>query len=151
MPKQTRQEIIKNLLNSNIVETQEQLVELLRDTGVDVTQATVSRDIKDMQLIKVPIRDGRYRYSLPVDNPATSAGSLDSVLSDALQSVGRQDYFVNLILSPGSGPAVASILQARADDRIFAIVPADASILLICRGSEEAIALTSELGILLEK
>lgn len=148
MPKQTRQEIIKNILNANIVETQEQLVALLQDAGVAVTQATVSRDIKDMQLIKIPIRAGRYRYSMPMVAQASAVGKLDRVLADALQSVATQDYFVNLILTPGSGPAVASILQAKNDTRIFAVVPADASILLICRDADSAQSLANELNVL---
>ncbi|WP_155286703.1 arginine repressor [Lacticaseibacillus zhaodongensis] len=148
MPKQTRQEIIKTILNANIVETQEQLVELLKQANVEVTQATVSRDIKDMQLIKVPIRAGRYRYSLPVMNNAAAKGDSDHVVASALRAAKSMDKFVSLTLSPGSGPAVASILQARNDERIFAIVPSDASTLIICYTAVQASALAAELDII---
>jgi transcriptional regulator of arginine metabolism len=148
MPKQTRQEIIKTILNANIVETQEQLVDLLSQAGVEVTQATVSRDIKDMALIKVPIRAGRYRYSMPVVQPNGGEGKMERVMADALQSVEYQDKFVSLVLTPGSGPAVASILQTRADERIFTLVPTDASILLICRSDDDARNLAGELDLI---
>lgn len=148
MPKQTRQEIIKTILNANIVETQEQLVDLLSQAGVAVTQATVSRDIKDMALIKVPIRAGRYRYSMPVVQPSGSEGKMERVLTDALQAVDTQDKLVNLQLTPGSGPAVASILQSRTDERIFALVPTDASILVICRSEDAARGLAGEFDLI---
>ncbi len=55
---------IRELINNSIIETQDELVEGLREEGLQVTQATVSRDIKEMQLIKVPAEDGRYKYSI---------------------------------------------------------------------------------------
>lgn len=148
MPKKTRQEIIKTILNANIVETQEQLVELLKQANVTVTQATVSRDIKEMQLVKVPIRAGRYRYSLPVMNSSSKKGDSQHVVTNALREVRSLDKFVDLKLTPGSGPAVASILQARKDKRIFSIVPTDSTILIICYTDVQAKALATELDII---
>ncbi|MCI1283804.1 MAG: hypothetical protein LKG24_04310 [Lacticaseibacillus songhuajiangensis] len=69
-------------------------------------------------------------------------------MADALQSVEYQDKFVSLVLTPGSGPAVASILQTRADERIFTLVPTDASILLICRSDDDARNLAGELDLI---
>lgn len=46
---------------------QDELVDILRNEGFNVTQATVSRDIKELHLVKVPLHDGRYKYSLPAD------------------------------------------------------------------------------------
>lgn len=65
MRKKERQRLIKQLLTSNNIQRQEDFVSLLEDQGIKVTQATVSRDIKDMQLVKVPSVTGGYRYSLP--------------------------------------------------------------------------------------
>lgn len=65
MRKKERQRLIKQLLVSNDIQRQEDFVSLLSEQGVKVTQATVSRDIKDMQLVKVPSITGGYRYSLP--------------------------------------------------------------------------------------
>jgi len=59
----SRQNKILELITTNTVETQEQLCQLLKDAGYDVTQATVSRDIKELQLIKTLDADGRYKYS----------------------------------------------------------------------------------------
>ena len=59
----SRQNKILELITNNAVETQEQLCQLLKDAGYEVTQATVSRDIKELQLIKTLAADGKYRYS----------------------------------------------------------------------------------------
>ena len=58
---------IKDIIETAIVETQEELAEALRKRGIEVTQATVSRDIKELMLIKIPTGDGRYRYAYPLD------------------------------------------------------------------------------------
>ncbi len=65
MRKQDRQRIIKKMIQDNAIYRQEDFVSLLSAKGVEVTQATISRDVKEMRLIKVPTPDGSYRYSLP--------------------------------------------------------------------------------------
>ena len=61
----TRQNRIVELIATEEIGTQEKLAERLRQSGFDVTQATISRDIKEMQLVKSPLPGGRYRYTLP--------------------------------------------------------------------------------------
>ena len=58
---------IREIITNHEIETQDELVEALRAAGFHVTQATVSRDIKELHLIKVPLDDGRYKYSMPAD------------------------------------------------------------------------------------
>ena len=69
---------IRDIITNNEIETQDDLVDFLKNTGYNVTQATVSRDIKELHLVKVPLQDGRYKYSLPADqrfNPITEITS----------------------------------------------------------------------------
>ena len=61
----SRQNKVLELIAKNEIETQEKLCELLKEAGYNVTQATVSRDIKELQLVKVLFSSGRYAYSLP--------------------------------------------------------------------------------------
>ena len=58
---------IREIIANNDIETQDDLVDELKNAGFNVTQATVSRDIKELHLVKVPLVDGRYKYSLPAD------------------------------------------------------------------------------------
>ena len=55
---------IKEIIQNQVIETQEELAEALKKEGIAVTQATVSRDIKDLMLIKIPYKNGHYRYAL---------------------------------------------------------------------------------------
>ena len=52
---------IKEIIQNQVIETQEELAEALRKEGINVTQATVSRDIKELRLVKIPYKDGKYR------------------------------------------------------------------------------------------
>lgn len=63
--KSTRHSKIKEIIDKQKIETQEDLAIALRKGGIDVTQATVSRDIKELMLVKVPDADGRYVYAYP--------------------------------------------------------------------------------------
>lgn len=58
---------IREIIANKEIETQDELVDILRNEGFNVTQATVSRDIKELHLVKVLLHDGRYKYSLPAD------------------------------------------------------------------------------------
>lgn len=62
---------IREIITNHEIETQDELVESLRAAGFHVTQATVSRDIKELHLIKIPLDDGRYKYSMPQINGLT--------------------------------------------------------------------------------
>ena len=65
MKKAERQQKIREIITNESIERQEDLVARLREIGLTVTQATISRDIKEMQLIKIPADNGGYRYGLP--------------------------------------------------------------------------------------
>ena len=73
---------IKEIVQSRPIETQEELAKALQEEGIEVTQATVSRDIKELMLIKVPTSDGHYRYAL---SPAmrTTSSSLTRLFQSA--------------------------------------------------------------------
>ena len=78
---------IRDIISNFEIETQDQLVDSLKDAGVDVTQATVSRDIKEMHLIKVPLPDGRYKYSLPPVHKYNTEQKLHRMMTDAFVSI----------------------------------------------------------------
>ena len=67
MKKGQRHIKIREYITNHHIETQEELVDILRSDGYNVTQATISRDIKELHLIKVPTENGNYKYSLPAD------------------------------------------------------------------------------------
>ncbi len=132
--KYERQMKIKELIEHEIIETQEELAERLKAAGIEVTQATVSRDIKELGLVKVPSMDNRYRYSVPEntfrhrDQERMGRMFRDSVL--------RMDYSENLIVIktlPGTAQAVASTIDNSDDQRIIGTVAGDDTILIIVK------------------
>ena len=130
---------IREIISQNIVETQEELVDALRSAGFTVTQATISRDIKEMQLIKTPTAAGSYKYSLPTD-PATfnPEVKLHRLLNDSFVAI---DYAENLVVMrtmPGNAHAVASLFDALDWIEVVGTVAGDDTILLITRSKDVA-------------
>ncbi|HHY91990.1 MAG TPA: arginine repressor [Firmicutes bacterium] len=132
-----RQMKILELINSQAVETQEELAELLSRNGFDVTQATVSRDIKELRLIKVPSGQDRYRYALPPELPK---GSIEPRLRRIFrESVISMDSSENLIVIkslPGSAQAVGSAVDSLDWEDILGSVAGDDTILVVVKKKE---------------
>ena len=76
MNKHDRQKLIKKLITNNEIYRQEELVQLLLEHKVKVTQATVSRDINELQLMKLPVAGGKYRYILPHEHTSNAEQKL---------------------------------------------------------------------------
>ena len=78
-------------MQSKAIETQEELAAALLEEGIEVTQATVSRDIKELMLIKIPTGDGHYRYALsPEENVVLSRSRINRLFQDSLIKVDHQ-------------------------------------------------------------
>jgi transcriptional regulator of arginine metabolism len=137
MNKAQRHIRIREIIGKNEIETQDDLVDVLRNGGFNVTQATVSRDIKELSLIKVPLMDGRYKYSLPADQRYNPLQKLKRVLVDSFVSV---DYTENLIVIktlPGNANTLGVLIDHLDWDDIMGNISGDDTILIICKIKEE--------------
>ena len=106
--KMTRHAKIKEIIDKNKVETQEELAAALRDQGIEVTQATVSRDIKELMLVKVPDADGNYHYAYPKEhNMLLTPGRLERTFQDSIIGVRDSQCLVVIRTLPGTAQAVA--------------------------------------------
>ena len=132
-----RQKKVLELIDKFEIETQDELVTALRDEGFDVTQATVSRDIKELGLIKVPAGSKAYCYALPQDQRGGNyQARLERLFRD---SVTVMDFSENLILLrtlPGTANAVASCLDYVNWDEVIGTVAGDDTILIIVKPKE---------------
>ncbi|GAA4709763.1 transcriptional regulator AhrC/ArgR [Brevibacillus fulvus] len=127
---------IREIIANYEVETQDELVDRLRAAGFNVTQATVSRDIKELHLIKVPLPDGRYKYSLPVEQKFNPVQKMKRILLDSFVSI---DYAENLIVLktlPGNANAVAALIDSAQWPEVMGTVSGDDTILIICRSKD---------------
>jgi transcriptional regulator of arginine metabolism len=131
---------IRDIISNFEIETQDHLVESLKQAGVEVTQATVSRDIKEMHLIKVPLSDGRYKYSLPQMKIYNTELKLQRMMTDAFVSIDGAGYFLMLKTLPGNAQAVGSLLDQLDWEEILGTICGDDTCLIICRDEN----LTSE-------
>lgn len=94
MKKYTRQRLILDLVSENLIKTQEELSDRLKEKGVQATQATISRDIKELHISKVQTDDGEYKYSL-IDTVHDSLNErLNKIFRSAVLSVKRNDDLI---------------------------------------------------------
>ena len=138
MNKNERQKIIKELISTNEVENQEGLVQLLAARDINVTQATISRDIKEMQLIKEPNPEGGYHYSLPVRQQPNVRQRLTASLRNDLKELKISDRFVALLMVPGCGPSVSQLIQRAHFPQVFVTIGDDSTVLIVCNSAADA-------------
>lgn len=146
MKKRDRHQLITQLLNDHDIQKQEEFVELLQQEGVNVTQATISRDIKEMKLIKVPAANGGYRYSLPTTMVENTEEKLKNLMQDALLGVEQMEKFVIVHTLPGTAPASANLLDRHYKAVLFAALNDDDNVLMITRTEEDAKEIESQLS-----
>ena len=124
-------------MQSRPIETQEELAKALQEEGIEVTQATVSRDIKELMLIKVPTSDGHYRYALSLEqNLLMSKNRMVRLFQD---SIIRVDAAVNQIVIhtlPGSANPVAAAIDHARWENVIGTLAGDDTILIITNGEE---------------
>ena len=128
---------ISEIIANNDIETQDDLVDILRNVGVNVTQATVSRDIKELHLAKVPIQDGRYKYSLPADQRFNPFQKLKRSLVDAFVQLDTAEHMLVLKTLPGNAHSLGALIDHLEWDEIVGTICGDDTCLIICRTPED--------------
>ncbi|WP_338470209.1 transcriptional regulator ArgR [Niallia sp. XMNu-256] len=137
MSKGQRHIKIRDIIANNEIETQDDLVLALKNAGYNVTQATVSRDIKELHLIKVPLADGRYKYSLPADQRFNPLQKLKRNLMDAFVRIDSAGHLLVLKTLPGNAMAIAALIDNLDWDDVVGTVSGDDTILVICRTEKD--------------
>ncbi|SHI93109.1 arginine repressor [Lutispora thermophila] len=130
---------ILEIIEDNIIETQEELAEMLKKSGINVTQATVSRDIKELRLIKVLTEDGRYKYAAMKEQDSMLNERLYKVFAETVLSL---DYSGNIIVIKtfsGAANAAAEALDAFDIKEVVGTVAGDNTIFVLVRNEESVI------------
>ena len=146
MKKADRQKKIREIITARSIERQEDLVGALNELGLQVTQATISRDIKEMQLIKVPAENGGYRYALPVMQHRDEPDQLGTTIHDSLVQLKRSDRLLALAVRPGNGPVVANLLRRLTDRGVFTTIGDYSNVLVVCDTAYDAQTLADYLN-----
>jgi transcriptional regulator of arginine metabolism len=129
---------IREMITNSEIETQDELVERLREAGFPVTQATISRDIKELHLMKVPLDDGRYKYSVPADQRYNPLVRLKRALNDHFIHIDSTENLVVLKSLPGTANAIGSLIDSIEWQEIMGTICGDDTILIICRTKEQS-------------
>lgn len=136
--KKNRHAKIVELIENYDLETQEELAEKLRQEGYDVTQATVSRDIRELKLSKVPVGDGRQKYVLLKEHHGEMENKYTRVLQEGMSSMGMAQSLLVVKTVPGMAMAVAAALDAMHMKEIVGTIAGDDTIMLAVRSAGEA-------------
>ena len=133
-----RQIKVKELVERLVIRTQDELADALRSEGIDVTQATVSRDIKEMMLVKVPTGDGGDRYAFPSEHSITvSVARLEKTFQDSVLTINSSGNIVVLRTLPGTAQAVAYVLDNIRWPEIIGTVAGDDTIFIVVKPEKD--------------
>lgn len=149
--KAKRQKKILELIAEKSIETQEQLLQELRDCGYKSTQATVSRDIKELRIIKTLDGLGGYRYSAPRKNESERFDEKFRVIFR--ECVTKLDYAQNLVVvktMPGLGAAAGANIDALQMPTVIGTLSGDDTTLVIMRDTESAMEFCEEIRKMLD-
>ena len=136
--KTVRQMAILDIIAKQDVETQEELAEALRARGIQVTQATVSRDIKELRLLKVLTPSGSYKYATADKAENGLSERFIRMLAEALLSVAASNNLIVVKTLSGSANVAAEALDSLHWPEILGTLAGDNTILLIIRTEAEA-------------
>lgn len=142
--KKDRQEKILEIINTNEVFTQEELTRLLKAEGINATQATVSRDMRALNLIKIAGKGGRQKYA-PTNGTAIDRIMAARIFKEGVTSV---DYAGNIVIVKtyaGMANAVCTGIDSLNNANILGTVAGDDTIMCVVRNSETALMLIDEL------
>ena len=144
--KTQRQAKIMEIISKTNVETQEQLLSLLREAGFSGTQATISRDIKELRIVKELTAMGTYRYTTATKEvPGTFSARLNTIFRESITSF---DYAQNLVVIhtlPGLASAAASAVDAMHLSVVLGTLAGDDTVMVIMRDSNSAAAFCGEI------
>ena len=128
-----RHEAIIDLVNNQDINTQEELMENLQKQGFKVTQATVSRDIKELRIFKALGKDGKYRYSTGGRNALDKTSGFESLFASSVEEVDSAENIVVIKTMTGIAQAVCMSLDNIDFENIVGTIAGDDTIFVLCR------------------
>ena len=143
--KTKRQNEILRLISSADIETQEELVSELRNLGYKVTQATVSRDIRELQLIKAAAKDGGFKYAKPEKQEIAVNERMTRILADSLVSIDASGNIIVVKTLSGSANVAAEALDNLGWTEILGTIAGDNTIFIVVRHETDTDEITDRI------
>ncbi|WP_425448587.1 arginine repressor [Dethiothermospora halolimnae] len=136
MKKYTRQAKVLELIEKNEIETQEELLEYLKNSGIDVTQATVSRDIRELRLVKVLSKNGRYKYAAMGQNQEGTTDRLLKIFKNSIISMETAGHLLVIKTLPGAAQISGSAIDALDMEQIVGTIAGDDTVFVAVRNKD---------------
>ncbi|MGL5973215.1 MAG: arginine repressor [Oscillospiraceae bacterium] len=151
MIKKKRLELISDIINDNVVSTQEDLMDILKKSGYEVTQATISRDIKELHLVKTTI-NGKYRYSTgnKRDKVIDVSFKFHVIFKESVINIRYAGNMVVIKCYLGMAPAACATLDTIVWDGVVGTLAGDDTIFIVTKNEYCSKELTEELNKFLE-
>ena len=149
--KKNRHDKIIEIINNHVVETQEQLASLLKEAGYDVTQATVSRDIRQMKLTKQVIEDGRQKYVYTTADPEVMHDKYVNVLKAGFVSMEVAQNLLVIKTVSGMAMALATAIDALDMPEVVGCIAGDDTIMVAIKNNEEALKVMKYVAELIDR
>lgn len=143
--KSRRHAKILDIITEYPIETQDELLTRLKDEGYKATQATISRDIKDLRLVKTLGSDGKYRYVSASKNSTDIRSNFSSLFVSSVNSIDFAQNIVVIKTLSGMAQAVCAALDSNDYKAVVGTIAGDDTIFIACRSSQLAVNLTEEL------
>lgn len=143
--KNSRHKRILEIIRSQNIETQEELMQKLCESGYSVTQATVSRDINTLRLVKIPDGSGGYKYSETGLKSSVNTSKYFAMFTENVTSVSRGQNIVCLKCLTGMAQAVCASFDSINKENIVGTIAGEDTIFILCKTDKDAEALTDEM------
>lgn len=127
----SRQNKILDLINSHEVETQDRLVELLKKSGYQATQATISRDIKELQLVKTLSSSGRYKYTTATTPEQPVSDRFVTIFKETIKSIESSGNMIVVKTLSGCASAAAEAIDTMKFHHVIGSIAGDNTIFLV--------------------
>ena len=137
--KYKRHNKIIEIVNNFDIETQDELIQKLRDSGYEVTQATVSRDIRDLKLVKVATDDHRYKYAVSARDEMRISSKYRGIIKDTAVKIDYANNVAVIKTYAGMAQAAAAALDGLGWSEIVGTIAGDDTIFVLMRDNETAI------------
>ena len=136
--KYSRHSVILEIIKDKSIETQEELATVLKEKGYNITQATVSRDIKELRLIKVLTKDGKYKYSTIKQQEDIVTDRSLKLFKDSVLGFDTAGNFIVIKTLVGAANAAGVAIDAINVDKVIGTIAGDDTIFMLCKTDEDA-------------
>ena len=151
MNKFERHYFILNLIKDNVIRTQGEITQKLREAGADVTQATVSRDIKELKLVKTSDSDNEYRYVSMMSQVYEDIETrLSNIFAEAVISVEPAVNIIVVKTLSGMAQAAATLIDSMEYKGVVGCIAGDDTIMAVAKSEKEAVKISRQLKLMLK-